>query len=404
VAQEAAPAPLVLDIDEALAVPQYDPAAPNGYVEFEKLVAEPRPEGESLSVYDLSDTLPGKSGEAPEPADVEAALELIEANRELLQGLVPLLEMEWLYPREPTPETLYSETSRARQLAYLLALEAVVEAHVGRPEQAIEPLLTALRLGVKFGRGGAFMPWVTGISCQTIALRELGWLVGQHRLRPDTLQAISAALEELEPQRPPLRETIARTYQEQGPAALTLSAKMFWELLGGPPQTFLPLDSPEADKIAHDFIRQRLPPLREYDGALAALATRPYYEIRDQIPDVPDGLRGGSYLVLTPVGSRTLEHEATTLCHWRAVRAMAHLELAWQEAGRYPQSLAELAGLSRKELQDPFSGESLLYRRAGDGYLLYSAGLNGIDNGGEPGGHAGHAPDSDWVLWDSRAD
>ena len=32
---------------------------------------------------------------------------------------------------------------------------------------------------------------------------------------------------------------------------------------------------------------------------------------------------------------------------------------------------------------DPYSGRPLVYRRTGDGYLLYSVGLDGVDDGGQ---------------------
>ena len=34
--------------------------------------------------------------------------------------------------------------------------------------------------------------------------------------------------------------------------------------------------------------------------------------------------------------------------------------------------------------QDPFSGKPLLYRRNAKGYVLYSVGLDGRDDGGQP--------------------
>ena len=51
--------------------------------------------------------------------------------------------------------------------------------------------------------------------------------------------------------------------------------------------------------------------------------------------------------------------------------------------GSYP---AELAGLAPKYLPavplDRFSGKALIYRPAGNGFLLYSVGRNGVDDKG----------------------
>ncbi|HEV3143531.1 MAG TPA: hypothetical protein VGZ47_06555 [Gemmataceae bacterium] len=50
---------------------------------------------------------------------------------------------------------------------------------------------------------------------------------------------------------------------------------------------------------------------------------------------------------------------------------------------RYPEALAELAPKSIDQIPDDlFSGKPLIYRLEGDGYLLYSVGVNGINDGG----------------------
>ena len=52
--------------------------------------------------------------------------------------------------------------------------------------------------------------------------------------------------------------------------------------------------------------------------------------------------------------------------------------------GAYPERLAELAPKYVAKIpQDEFIAGDLHYRRKGDGYLLYSVGRNGIDDGGK---------------------
>ena len=53
------------------------------------------------------------------------------------------------------------------------------------------------------------------------------------------------------------------------------------------------------------------------------------------------------------------------------------------EHGRSPETLAELVPRYLAAIPgDPFSGHPLVYRQRGNGYLLYSVGANGIDDGG----------------------
>jgi len=83
-------------------------------------------------------------------------------------------------------------------------------------------------------------------------------------------------------------------------------------------------------------------------------------------------------------------HETAIRCHNRddAMRRLlmteAALRLFRSEHGRWPASLNELVpGLLSKVPPDPFSDRPLVYRRTDVGYLLYSVGGNGVDDGGQ---------------------
>ena len=60
------------------------------------------------------------------------------------------------------------------------------------------------------------------------------------------------------------------------------------------------------------------------------------------------------------------------------------LDLAVYRAdhGKYPDRLADLKPKYRAEIKDPFLDADLIYRPAADGFLLYSVGPNGKDDGG----------------------
>src|SRR5262249_48188921 len=73
----------------------------------------------------------------------------------------------------------------------------------------------------------------------------------------------------------------------------------------------------------------------------------------------------------------------------RADQTHSNLEIALALAAyradtkRYPPQLADLAPMYLPKLpSDLFSGKSLIYRPTEGGYLLYSVGVNGIDDEG----------------------
>ncbi|WOO41715.1 hypothetical protein [Rubellicoccus peritrichatus] len=71
--------------------------------------------------------------------------------------------------------------------------------------------------------------------------------------------------------------------------------------------------------------------------------------------------------------------------------------------GIYPETLDQLLPDYLRELPiDPFSGNRFIYRREGDGYLLYSIGLNMFDDGGTPN-HEGLADENEGdLVWKGR--
>lgn len=67
----------------------------------------------------------------------------------------------------------------------------------------------------------------------------------------------------------------------------------------------------------------------------------------------------------------------------RATQLAYSIELYRARQGRYPASLDELPYEQTYDIRsDPFSGTDFVYRLTDDGPLLYSASVNGLDDGG----------------------
>ncbi|MFN7020614.1 MAG: type II secretion system protein [Phycisphaerales bacterium] len=91
--------------------------------------------------------------------------------------------------------------------------------------------------------------------------------------------------------------------------------------------------------------------------------------------------------LLTPSLQQCLRTRDRSELRHRAVRTMLELERYRLDHGEYPDTLPA-AALS-PVLRDPFSGRRFGYRRAesdndgsGRGYVLWTVGLDGVDNGG----------------------
>jgi hypothetical protein len=72
------------------------------------------------------------------------------------------------------------------------------------------------------------------------------------------------------------------------------------------------------------------------------------------------------------------------ISHGATITVLA-LQRCKREQEQYPESLVQLKaeGYLREIPLDPFSDKALIYRKTTDGFILYSVGLNLMDDGGE---------------------
>ena len=93
----------------------------------------------------------------------------------------------------------------------------------------------------------------------------------------------------------------------------------------------------------------------------------------------------------------------------RAVQIAARLALWKQQHGSYPAVLAEILsvdgmpGATPGLIEDPFTSQPLVYRREGDGFVMYSLGKNMTDDGGGQQmigkSDSGITEDRDDLIW-----
>ncbi|MHC4369884.1 MAG: hypothetical protein ACYSW8_19915 [Planctomycetota bacterium] len=102
----------------------------------------------------------------------------------------------------------------------------------------------------------------------------------------------------------------------------------------------------------------------------------------------------GLALSLTPAMARVKVILQRTQAEIRITRTGLALLRDKQTRGEFPQTLA---GFEQADVQDPFSGALLIYRVSTDGFILYSIGADGKDNGGYP---KQDKQERDWdIVW-----
>jgi tetratricopeptide (TPR) repeat protein len=120
----------------------------------------------------------------------------------------------------------------------------------------------------------------------------------------------------------------------------------------------------------------------------SSLAGRPYYEIRDRLAALKaervDGAPGYAEItrLLLPSFDRAAQRQAQAEAGVGTGRIAAALRLYRDAHGTYPQSTEALRMILPDLPVDPFTGRPFLYRREGDGFVVWSVGTDGLDSGG----------------------
>jgi hypothetical protein len=113
-----------------------------------------------------------------------------------------------------------------------------------------------------------------------------------------------------------------------------------------------------------------------------SLLNRPWPELIAATPPVRSESRGGVVVVSGQLCSRTVRAVARALAVVRSLRLAVRVERQRLTAGGLPDRLPEPLAQPAEDLSDPFTGEPMLYRRTTDGYVIYSVGADGNDDGG----------------------
>ena len=113
-------------------------------------------------------------------------------------------------------------------------------------------------------------------------------------------------------------------------------------------------------------------------------ADKPYFEAKEELQDINKDIQNVSKLrplvrafALTPSGA--MQHEGSTQARLSSAEIALRLLVYREDNGEFPETLEEL---NEDIPLDPFTGKSFLYRRGGEGFVIYSVGENLVDDGG----------------------
>jgi hypothetical protein len=321
--------------------------------------------------------------------------------------------------------SLLPSAQACRGIGHALACRAMLRLKDGKTEEAWQDLLACHRLGRLVARGGDLLELLAGISIDGMAHKAVTFLY-RSKLTSDEIRKCWHDLEQLPPM-PTVAEKLDLTGRfgfldtvmylaSEWPAgddpvggSSGPRRKSFWQNLFTRNVDFDPAlrnangwydrlvaNARLSDRIARkkewDAMETELKALKpQMDMGLAA---RSLFMGPRQRGEVIGNILLGMYLPAS--GKLVTATERSEQVHRNRRLAFA-LALYHADHGRYPEKLAELAPKYLDTIPDDiFSGKPLIYKPNGNGYLLYSVGANGVDDGGRSFGD--DPPGDDLVI------
>lgn len=311
---------------------------------------------------------------------------------------------------------LLPSVQKCRELATALAARAMLETQTGRLDDAWRGLQACHRLGRLVARGGTLIEELVGIAIDQIATNaDLAYLEAAN-LPAKTILDRLKDLEDLPPM-PSLADKIDLTERftmmqliqmirrdggktmggltGQQPRPLTDEEKKAWATLDWAPA--LKATNAWYDRaVAAMRIEDRAARLKEFDRFEADLAkvTKATKSRDDKVINkllTEEGITKAlpQRLADVLIGLLMPAFRKVTDAQDRSIQNQRNLEVAFALAaykgteGKYPAKLADLAPKYLARVPDDlFSGKPLIYKLADGGYMLYSVGVNGKDDGG----------------------
>lgn len=276
------------------------------------------------------------------------------------------------------------DLSRTREIARQIMYRAKWELRNGRPEAALVWVERGLRLANHLADDGTIIFFLVRKAVAAIAIGALN----------DVLCATEPAVEIPFGILHELRRTQERSQYGQVFASERIVERAMWEYTRAALNPFQKIELAAEQRAADETL-------------LAAMraATEPDAQTRRRLLseiDPPPGLRERLYelvdVVYSPMWAQLIGGKRTTtqmaaefVDTFIAEAAMAEIAVYLfqyrTEHGDYPDALRELVPeFAVTLLTDPFSGHRFFYKPSESGYLLYSVGRDGDDDGG-------------WVDW-----
>lgn len=296
-----------------------------------------------------------------------------------------------------------------REAARLVACKALLSAQERDVAEALEWCLTALRMARHATQEPTLIAQLVGMAMDAMAMDATEDIVSAAAVPAEMSRPLREALAELE---------ILGDYGQAMRLEVALGRATFEQLREHPEQLrgALAGDTDGERLVSGMYSTWLWNPVYAYDMAtyMRLSATQyaacrlPWRQGRQTLEKMEKEVVGLTYAkltrVLAPVSEMALQRRDMSLARSQLCRIALELKAYKARNGHYPDTLAALQQHLAWDIpEDVFSGDPLIYRLSGDGFVLYSVGPDGVDNGGIPGHDDGEggAPQGTDLTWEA---
>jgi hypothetical protein len=327
-----------------------------------------------LPIVSTSDAIPPPGQAWEKLAKAEQLVDQYAAQLERLHQAAAM-DGQARYPVDLSrgPETIVSHVQHLRQAARVLALDAHVRAHRGDVEGAVHSMTTIAALADSLDREPIMVSQLVRVAIESIAVNTMAELTPYLQLNDSQWQRLADSLREDEQPADSLQRTIA------GEQAMGLVA--FNQL---DETTGLGMISRDDDRAYYLESMQRLSEACELPPRQAMHAAQQIQQdIADTVGNSPiSRLRYTLTSMAMPASDNFVGAVFDSQARRRVGQTLLAIHRYRQQRGAWPPSLDQLVADYLPQLPlDPYTGKPLLYRVEGNGYVLYSVGKNGMDDG-----------------------
>jgi hypothetical protein len=292
-----------------------------------------------------------------------------------------------------------------RELANVLAYDAMLRAHQGDVDGALESCRAGYNAGRSVGQEPFLICQLVRMAIRSVSYRSIERTLAQGQPSEAALHALQRLLEADEPE--PLllygargeRAAMDRFMQAAQSGEITRAQLM---------KSMSAIGLPGNELGVLFFVgtsRQNRVAMLEFESRIVEIAqlssakqTEQLQQLQQSIKDLPLITR-----MLVPAVTKVADTHHRTLAELRCDIVGLAAERYRRSHGSWPAVLTDLVPDYLEQIPtDPFDDQPLRYRRQGDGVVIYSIGLDRQDDGGNVDRSKPYAPGTDIGirLWD----